>query len=659
MVVFLAALVLQVHAQDDAAADRNDGYAFSGYSCDRDCSQGGDVNFVIAARLNTYEIPGATCPEDGPCNAMGGTPEGFSFPGTASVLTRTFEGVSGPFCDSGATDGSTGMLGPCLQVQPGQRLTIQIVNELDGGMAALDQTKASREGYWEQTQIPGYPDLDQIAFPATADYPYPTGTSNATLGWLGDPVETPDDMALPNVQNFPGWDAPGLFDYVNIHLHGMQVVPHLFYPQGTSDPAAPWIETIPGDPERKCFCWVFDVPEDHPQGQFWWHIHRHGSVAMQGWQGMLGELLVTGPKSPSEELAAQGVTKTVPLIPWEFPFGSDSLIEGTNATFTEANFIDGGGDVLWFPVNDEVMPLLTTIAANETLHMRTLCAQATTGMAIYVIDAAGNHVPLWVFASDGISYSQAVKHDMVVIGTGQREAILVQIAAVGTATVYGLVLNDFQNQQGGPNEAGWYGEPVFPGDEIVLATIEVTTESDSTSTQVDISSLRFSPGMEGKEITAEDIKEQLSVNFQVNSNLDALPIPQFVIDGEAFNVSETSRYYMEGDAQQWQLTSDMNYFHPFHIHVNPFQVKGYKAGLLVGPANFTYAVSNTNLDPVAMWRDTIFIPPFGDVTIWQRFEKNEQWIGKTVFHCHFLDHEDQGMMSNFILELDEEASNGQ
>merc|ERR1712144_105488 len=80
MVVFLAALVLQVHAQDDAAADRNDGYAFSGYSCDRDCSQGGDVNFVIAARLNTYEIPGATCPEDGPCNAMGGTPEGFSFP---------------------------------------------------------------------------------------------------------------------------------------------------------------------------------------------------------------------------------------------------------------------------------------------------------------------------------------------------------------------------------------------------------------------------------------------------------------------------------------------------------------------------------------------------------------------------------------------------
>jgi FtsP/CotA-like multicopper oxidase with cupredoxin domain len=42
------------------------------------------------------------------------------------------------------------------------------------------------------------------------------------------------------------------------------------------------------------------------------------------------------------------------------------------------------------------------------------------------------------------------------------------------------------------------------------------------------------------------------------------------------------------------------------------------------------------------------IPPFGIVTIWQRFDKamgDEQLFGKSVFHCHFLDHEDQGMMA--------------
>lgn len=41
------------------------------------------------------------------------------------------------------------------------------------------------------------------------------------------------------------------------------------------------------------------------------------------------------------------------------------------------------------------------------------------------------------------------------------------------------------------------------------------------------------------------------------------------------------------------------------------------------------------------WRDTLFIQQGETYTIRSRFK---DFLGKTVIHCHFLDHEDQGMM---------------
>ena len=50
-----------------------------------------------------------------------------------------------------------------------------------------------------------------------------------SIDYFGETPETASDMKITNTQDLPGWDAT--FDDVNLHLHGMQVVPHLFYPQ--------------------------------------------------------------------------------------------------------------------------------------------------------------------------------------------------------------------------------------------------------------------------------------------------------------------------------------------------------------------------------------------------------------------------------------------
>jgi len=99
--------------------------------------------------------------------------------------------------------------------------------------------------------------------------------------------------------------------------------------------------------------------------------------------------------------------------------------------------------------------------------------------------------------------------------------------------------------------------------------------------------------------------------------------------------------------EEWHLSQNGNRkgtppkpFHVFHIHINPFQVVS------------TYDLSgNKVVYPEPIWQDSITLPnntnpsdpnnPSTEVVIRQRFE---DYTGPYVLHCHFLGHEDRGMM---------------
>jgi hypothetical protein len=85
-------------------------------------------------------------------------------------------------------------------------------------------------------------------------------------------------------------------------------------------------------------------------------------------------------------------------------------------------------------------------------------------------------------------------------------------------------------------------------------------------------------------------------------------------------------------------------FHVFHIHTNPFQVVATR-GAVIQPDG-SLGCATRQLDP-PVWQDSITLPSAcadgsdGWVKIRQRFE---EFTGEYVLHCHFLGHEDRGMM---------------
>jgi len=65
--------------------------------------------------------------------------------------------------------------------------------------------------------------------------------------------------------------------------------------------------------------------------------------------------------------------------------------------------------------------------------------------------------------------------------------------------------------------------------------------------------------------------------------------------------------------------------HPLHLHVWPMQIVEQDGQPLSDPS----------------WQDVVNVPALSRVKVRVAFDN---FPGRTVYHCHILDHEDNGMM---------------
>ena len=104
-----------------------------------------------------------------------------------------------------------------------------------------------------------------------------------------------------------------------------------------------------------------------------------------------------------------------------------------------------------------------------------------------------------------------------------------------------------------------------------------------------------------------------------------------MINGQVYGDDNVPEFNVGIDTEEiWELKHVRGgSAHPFHIHVNPFQV--------------IEIDGNSDHDYKNIWFDTFFVAQGQSVKIRHRFK---DYVGKFVFHCHILIHEDKGMMRN-------------
>jgi FtsP/CotA-like multicopper oxidase with cupredoxin domain len=521
------------------------------------------------------------------------------------------------------------------------------------------------------TQQPNHP------FPNPVNF-----TTRAYNGTLPGPVirVKPGDtlhITLINLLGPDGGDPPdgpnafGLSNTTNLHLHGLHVSP-----EGAGDDVSRRV--LPGTR----FTYVYAIPTDHPIGTFWYHPHVHGSSSLQQGGGMAGALIVepaVGPGHPTLPPALAAMEERV-IVLQHLVFHTDGKYHDPNPYINHMNVYlysaddqvdpdpvfafgppDSNGVVL---ANGAYRPVLPSVRPGEFTLFRLIAASLSAFLELAIVphlanasggpapadlatntvgNQRGNHAEsaddsgceVYVVAKDGIWVDTAYVNPRPLLVPGSRLDLAIRCPTAGT---YDLI-----SRPDAPYHPQFEDNTVvFSG---VLATLPVTGNPVAMTPP---STLPARPAYMADLRAAPAPADTFDVVFFTPGGPMSFgpPFPAFDINRQSWSASahDIVRNMTLGKLEEWQISIDGDETessnHPFHLHVNPFQVVAIGGGDGGNPNTSALDIR------VGEWRDTLPIPKDAPVTV--RF-RPDRFVGMALLHCHMIPHQDLGMAAVAVI----------
>ncbi|WP_263970670.1 multicopper oxidase family protein [Leptolyngbya sp. KIOST-1] len=369
----------------------------------------------------------------------------------------------------------------------------------------------------------------------------------------------------------------------NLHYHGLHIPP-----TGTGDNV--FLEIPPGEHHT----YEFQIPQNHPAGTFWYHPHYHGLVAEQLFGGLAGLFVVRGELDEISEIQA---AQEAFIVLKDFALDRSGNIPDPGHMAQMTGRI---GDLL--TANGQFNPSLE-VAQGGLLRLRLL--NASTSRFFWL--SLEEH-PFYLIATDGGAIAAPVELNDLVLAPGERVEVLIR--ADREPGQYRLLNQPFNPAQ------GMMGGSMMGGSQSRNSTETVATLTYSGTTNA--------LPLPNQLIAVEPLPEpQTTRQFTLNHGMGMGMV--FLINGKAFEHDRIDTQVRLNTVEDWEIINTGTMAHPFHVHINKFQVLS----------------RNGQPAPYAAWKDVVSVSPGESVRIRIPFR---DYTGKTVYHCHVLDHEDRGMM---------------
>jgi suppressor of ftsI len=217
----------------------------------------------------------------------------------------------------------------------------------------------------------------------------------------------------------------------------------------------------------------------------------------------------------------------------------------------------------------------------------------------YTLSLDGHHFQ--VVARDGNRRAHLTTTDTLRLSPGARTAVFVTAGAPG---VYRLRTGEINTGSEGNEYEG-----------TVMATVRV---EGSPATPV---------ALPQALLPVEDLRGKVTNRRTIVLSESADGDTMFV-NGKQFDMNRTDTRVKLGAVEEWTVRNNSDELHTFHIHQGPFQL----------------TEINGVPQPADDRRDIVDVPIRGEVKVIIPFT-NPTIVGRFVYHCHILSHEDKGMMA--------------
>ncbi|MEY2903831.1 MAG: hypothetical protein RLY89_2937 [Bacteroidota bacterium] len=386
-----------------------------------------------------------------------------------------------------------------------------------------------------------------------------------------------------------------LSEHTNIHWHGLKI------------PAL-----MDGHPDQLVnaggtFRYQFTV--NQRAGLSWYHPHPHEHTGKQVFQGLAGLFIINDAEEASLNLPSDQYE--LPLIIQDKRITENGITYNPTMEEIMAGYM--GDSIL---VNGIYSPF--TNVSTRFYRLRILNG---SNARIYNL-ALSNNADMVIIGNDGglLNKPSAVKE--ILIAPGERLDVLVNFAGIAIGTEIFLLSKEFSN---GGNAQG--------KQEFKIMKFKVsTTIMDTFSIPSNLSSIASVPTSSAVKTRTFEISNAMEHHgYPMNNGMQM----RHRINGILFDSNRIDVGVSANTNEIWVFDNSAgDEPHPMHLHGVFFQViqrNGGRASLIASETG---------------WKDTVLVMAGETVSVIVPFENNK---GKYVFHCHNLEHEDDGMMLQYQL----------
>lgn len=403
--------------------------------------------------------------------------------------------------------------------------------------------------------------------------------------------------------------------------------------------------------------YTYDFEVVNRAGTYWYHPHPHGSTATQVYNGLAGLFIVTDDEESALSLPANSYD--IPLVFQDRSFDADNqLVYITGGMMTQMMtemmgflgdniLVNGKAD---FELDVETRAYRLRLLNGSNFRMLKLGWEDGT--------------PLTVIGTDGGLLEAPVERPYVTLSPGERVELWVDFNGRAVGSELLLKSLPFSGvEMGGPMMGGMEmpDTTTLPhGEETTLLTVNIAQDSteiltlperlsaieryalsdavnDDAPRTFEIAMINETWSLNGRTFQMDAVAEDEIV--QANS----LELWEFVNVVNGGGMGSMPGHDMGNMGGTDDVMTEDQMAHPMHVHGVQFQIlertvdDAFREGWETVSAGYVDEG----------WKDTVLLMPGERVKLLMRFGSD---LGLYVFHCHNLEHEDLGLMRNYLVQ---------
>lgn len=347
----------------------------------------------------------------------------------------------------------------------------------------------------------------------------------------------------------------------------------------------------------------------------WYHPHLHEMTLEHLMKGLGGLIIVRDTEEAKLALPRTYGVDDIPLVLTSRRYDANNQFVIQNVSYGDYMLTNG-------------TPNAAVSLPKQFVRLRILNVEIERG---YDLGFSDNRT-FYVIGNDGGLLNAPVPVTRVKLLVGERVEILVNLSndAIGSS----FDLKAFNSNQafgfpgGEPNSSGQFGS--------------LLNNIDFNVLHINVAASTANPIMTLPS-TLVNNTYWTAANATVTRNIaitNGQPGPAsvpFNFDNVSFAINTINKTVQKDAIEKWTVTNNNVFGHTFHIHDVEFKI----------------VARNGNASAVGTyesgWKDVMYVPRNENVSFVARFTDYADPIHPFMYHCHFSNHEDGGMMGQFVV----------